>query len=78
MSECTEIEANVKISGEVDRVWFTVSYNERRTIQPGDNVDQERKALQDFVYDEVCDQMNPILGKDKLWSNRFKKKGNKK
>lgn len=55
------IRATSRASVKVADSFYTVEYCEERSIDPDDNVEEERKKLWDTCNDEVDGQIEDIL-----------------
>lgn len=55
------IKATSRASVKVADSFYTVEYCEERSIDPDDNVEEERKKLWDTCNDEVDGQIEDIL-----------------
>lgn len=57
----TSIKATSRASVKVGDSFYTVEYCEERSIDPDDNVEEERKKLWDTCNEEVDSQIEDIL-----------------
>ena len=57
----TSIRATSRASVKIKDSFYTVEYCEERSIDPDDNVEEERKALWDTCNGEVDNQIEDIL-----------------
>ena len=57
----TSIRATSRASVKIKDSFYTVEYCEERSIDPDDNVEEERKALWDTCNSEVDNQIEDIL-----------------
>lgn len=51
--ENIEISAGTGISIELNGVWYKFDYSEKRTVNPNEDIDAQRKDLWDTVFNEV-------------------------
>ena len=51
--ENTEISAGTGISIELNGVWYKFDYSEKRTVNPNEDINAQRKDLWDTVFNEV-------------------------
>lgn len=61
MAKTTTIKASSRASVKVGDNFYTVEWTEERTIQPKDNIEEERALLWDDVNREVDSQIEDIL-----------------
>lgn len=66
MSQTTTIKASSRASVKVGDSFYTVEWTEERTVDPEDNLEEERASLWDTANGEVDNQIQDIL-------NAFKK-----
>ena len=61
MSKTTAIKASSRASVKVGDSFYTIEWTEERSIEPNDNVEEERKKLWDTCNGEVDEQIAEIL-----------------
>lgn len=61
MAKTTTIKASSRASVKVGDNFYTVEWTEERTIQPKDDIEEERQLLWDDVNREVDEQIEEIL-----------------
>ena len=61
MAKTTTIKASSRASVKVGDNFYTIEWTEERTIQPKDNIEEERTLLWDDVNREVDEQIEDIL-----------------
>lgn len=66
MSQTTTIKASSRASVKVGDSFYTVEWTEERTVDPTDDLEEERANLWDTANNEVDNQIKDIL-------NAFKK-----
>lgn len=66
MSQTTTIKASSRASVKVGDSFYTVEWTEERTVDPTDDLEEERANLWDTANTEVDNQIRDIL-------NAFKK-----
>jgi len=66
MSQTTKIQASSRASIKVGDSFYTVEWTEERTVDPTDDLEEERADLWDTANNEVDNQIKDIL-------NAFKK-----
>lgn len=66
MSQTTKIQASSRASVKVGDSFYTVEWSEERTVDPTDDLEEERANLWDTANTEVDNQIRDIL-------NAFKK-----
>lgn len=66
MSQTTKIQASSRASIKVGDSFYTVEWTEERTVEPTDDLEEERANLWDTANNEVDNQIKDIL-------NAFKK-----
>lgn len=66
MSQTTTIKASSRASVKVGDSFYTVEWTEERTVDPTDDLEEERADLWETANDEVDNQIKDIL-------NAFKK-----
>lgn len=60
MAKTTTIKATSRVAMKIKDNFYTVEYTEERSLEDGDNVETERKALWDTVNNEVDNQIEEI------------------
>lgn len=60
MAKTTTIRATSRVAMKIKDNFYTVEYTEERSLEDGDNVEDERKALWDTVNNEVDNQIEEI------------------
>ena len=61
MAKTTTIKASSRASVKVGDNFYTIEWTEERTIQPKDDIEEERTLLWDDVNREVDNQIEDIL-----------------
>lgn len=61
MAKTTTIKASSRASVKVGDNFYTIEWTEERTIQPKDNIEEEKALLWDDVNREVDSQIEDIL-----------------
>lgn len=61
MAKTTTIKASSRCSVKVKDNYFTVEYTEERSLENGDNIEEERKDLWYDVNNEVDNQVDEIF-----------------
>ena len=61
MAKTTTIKASSRASVKVGDNFYTIEWTEERTIQPKDDIEEERTLLWDDVNREVDSQIEDIL-----------------
>ena len=61
MAKTTTIKASSRASIKVGDNFYTIEWTEERTIQPKDDIEEERTLLWDDVNREVDNQIEDIL-----------------
>ena len=61
MAKTTLIKAISRASIKVGDSFYTVEYGEERSIEDGDNIEEERSALWDTCNGEVDKQIEDIM-----------------
>ena len=61
MAKTTTIKASSRCSVKVKDNYFTVEYTEERSLEDGDNIEEERKDLWYDVNNEVDNQVDEIF-----------------
>lgn len=60
MAKTTTIKASSRISMKIKDNFYTVEYTEERSLEDGDNIEEERKELWYDVNNEVDKQIEEI------------------
>lgn len=60
MAKTTTIKASSRVSMKVKDNFYTVEYTEERSLEDGDNIEEERKELWYDVNNEVDKQIEEI------------------
>ena len=60
MAKTTSIKASSRVSMKVKDNFYTVEYTEERSLEDGDNIEEERKDLWYDVNNEVDKQIEEI------------------
>ena len=61
MAKVVSIKASSRASINIDKSYYTVEYCEERSIDPDDNIEEERTKLWDTCNGEVDNQIEDIL-----------------
>lgn len=61
MAKVVSIKASSRASINIDKSYYTVEYCEERSIDPEDNIEEERSKLWDTCNNEVDSQIEDIL-----------------
>lgn len=61
MAKIVSIKASSRASINIDKSYYTVEYCEERSIDPDDNIEEERTKLWDTCNGEVDNQIEDIL-----------------
>lgn len=61
MSKTTVIKCSSRASVKIKDNFYTIEYGEERTLDPEDNIEEERKMLWDDCNGEVDTQVEEIL-----------------
>lgn len=60
MAKTTTIKASSRVSMKIKDNFYTVEYTEERSLEDGDNIEEERKDLWYDVNNEVDKQIEEI------------------